>query len=349
MDNSIDTGIKRKGINYDVGTFARGKESSSRDFFEPNIVKREMEIIKNELNCNSIRISGQNIERLTIAAEYALVQGLEVWFSPSLVDADEEETLNYFTECAKAAEGLRKQWPNVIFVSGCELTFFMKGLVEGNTAFDRINTFMKPWKLLKSTILKGSFNKLLNAFLLKANIVIREQFYGKLTYASGPWENVDWALFDFVGVDYYREKFNKKTYREKLRGYFKFGKPVIITEFGCCTYRGAEDKGGYGWAIVDRTKTPLQLKGEFVRDESVQDDYLIELLNIFSEEKVEGAFVFTFMSQSYPYNENPLYDLDMAAFGLVKTYINQKGTAFKDMSWEPKQSFYALAEYYSKH
>ncbi|GIM47719.1 hypothetical protein DNHGIG_32680 [Collibacillus ludicampi] len=55
IDNQINF---RKGINYDVGTFTRGKESSSRDRFDPHIVQREMEIIKNDLHCNAVRISG---------------------------------------------------------------------------------------------------------------------------------------------------------------------------------------------------------------------------------------------------------------------------------------------------
>lgn len=349
MASIIDSGIKHKGINYDVGTFTRGKEVSSREIFDLAVVEREMEIIKNELHCTSIRISGQDINRLTAAAEYALKQGLEVWLSPAFVDADENETLDYFSQCAKSAESLRTRYHNIVLVVGCELTFFMKGLVLGNTAFDRINTFMKPWKLLQSTILKGSFNKRLNTFLSRAVSVMREHFHGKLTYASGPWESVDWTLFDFVGVDYYREEHNCKLYREKLREYFKYSKPVIITEFGCCTYKGAEDKGGYGWAIVDRSRTPYQLKGEFIRDEGVQAKYITELLDIFSEEKVAGAFAFTFISPSYPYNENPIYDLDMAAYSLVKTYVDKNGITYNDMSWEPKQSFYALAEYYSRY
>ncbi|WP_243450461.1 abortive infection protein [Desulfosporosinus sp. Sb-LF] len=343
--------MNRKGINYDIGTFTRGKESSSRDIFDPVIVQREMEIIKNDLHCNAVRISGQDIARLTTAAEYALQQGLEVWFSPAFVDANEQETLTYFAECAKAAERLRSQSPRIIFVAGCEFTFFMKGLVEGNTAFDRIGTFMKPWRLLKSTILKGPFNKRLNEFLAKATTVVRENFHGQLTYASGPWENVDWSLFDIVGIDYYCESHNKKSYQEKLRAYFKYSKPVVILEFGCCTYQGAEDRGGYGWAIVDRSKTPCQLKGEYIRDESVQANYLLELLDIFKAENVEGAFVFTFVSPTYPYHENCLYDLDMASYSVVKTYPDQKekGATYKWMSWEPKKAFTTLAEYYSRH
>lgn len=115
--------MQRKGINYDVGTFTRGKEASSRDAFDPAIVKREMEIIKNDLHCTAVRISGQDISRLTLAAEMALLQGLEVWFSPAYIDANETETLAYFIECAKAAEQLRQQSPDIVFVTGCEPHF----------------------------------------------------------------------------------------------------------------------------------------------------------------------------------------------------------------------------------
>ncbi|WP_413305802.1 hypothetical protein AA0X95_04440 [Bacillus sp. 1P10SD] len=338
--------FSRKGINYDVGTFTRGKGSSSRDTFNPTIVKREIEIIRNDLHCNAIRISGQDLARLSLASEIALQQGLEVWFSPALVDGTEQETLIYFAECAKIAEKLRKQSPNIIFVAGCELTFFMKGLVMGETSFDRINTFMSPWKLLKNTILKGSYHKRLNAFLSNAVKVINEHFHGPITYASGTWENVHWDIFDFVGVDYYRDVHNKNSYREKLRTYFKYGKPVVILEFGCCTYKGAEDKGGYGWAIVDRDKTPNQLKGDFIRDENVQVDYLKELLDIFVEENVGGAFWFTFVMPSYPFNENTAYDLDIASYSIVKSYIEKNGKTYNDMPWETKKSFEALAKYY---
>jgi hypothetical protein len=282
-----------------------------------------------------------------MAAEFAIHQGLEVWFSPAFIDADEQETLTYFAECATAAEKLRIQSPHIIFIAGCELTFFMKGFLDGDTAYDRIQTMMKPWRLLKSTILRGSFHKRLNVFLAKAAVVVKEHFHGQLTYASGSWENVNWDIFDFVGIDYYREKFNKKTYREKLRSYFKHGKPVVVLEFGCCTYKGAEDKGGYGWAIVDRSKTPNQLKGDFIRDESEQVNYLEELLDIFKDEKVNGAFWFTFVMPLYPFNENPLYDLDMASYSVVKTYSDQNGTTYNDMPWEPKKSFSAVAKYYA--
>ena len=339
--------MHRKGINYDVGIFLT-PDSPSRETFDPAIVQREMEIIKNEVHCNAIRITGQDVGRLTTAAECALRQGLEVWLSPFWVNATEQETLRYLAECAQAAEHLRQQSPQVIFVVGCELTGFMQGLVEGKTVFERMNTFMKPWLLLKSTLVKGPFNKRLNSFLAKAVATVKQHFHGQLTYASAPWETVDWSVFDVVGVDYYRDKMNKATYQQTLRKYFTYGKPVVILEFGCCTYQGAEDKGSYGWVIVDRSATPRKLKGDFVRDEKGQADYLMDLLDVFQAEGVEGAFVFTFVSPSYPSSDDPLYDLDMASYSIVKTLPNQTGTAYKGLPWEPKESFARVARAYQE-
>ncbi|MBO7742648.1 hypothetical protein I8J29_00475 [Paenibacillus sp. MWE-103] len=338
--------LNRKGINYDVGTHTRGQASSSREAFEPDVVRREMEIIRRDLHCTAVRISGQDLERLTAAARFALEQGLEVWFSPAFVDADEARTLAYFEACADAAERLRQQYPSVVFVAGCELTIFMKGLVAGETAFDRMGTFMSPWKLLLNTARKGSFHKRLNAFLAEAAAVVRRHFRGPVTYASGTWEQVDWAPFDFVGVDYYRDRGNAGSYREKLRGYFKHGKPVAILEFGCCTYAGAADKGGYGWAIVDRKQTPPRLKGDYARDEDEQVRYMDDLLPVFEEEGADAAFWFTFVMPYYPHRGEPALDLDIASYGVVKPLIGRSGDAYPGMPWEPKAAFGRLASRY---
>jgi hypothetical protein len=141
---------------------------------------------------------------------------------------------------------------------------------------------------------------------------------------------------------------------------------VVITEFGCCTYRGAEDAGGQGWAIVDVTQMPPRLNGDYQRDEAVQARELTELLAIFDEAGVDGAFVHTFVSPISPYSEDPRYDLDMASYSLVRSdasrlgelaaripgiaelpwHDGQPGTAYPGMPWEPKQSFRAIAGFY---
>lgn len=341
---------RRRGINYDVGTYTRGPDQpSSRELFDPETVRKEMEIIQSELHCTSIRISGRDVGRLVAASECALHQGLEVWFSPALIDEEEQAMLEYYRECAIAAETLRRKGADVVFVAGCELSLFMKGILEGATSFDRIGVLMSPWRLLKYTIRKGSFHKRLNAFLSKAVNVIREHFHGQVTYASGTWENVNWDPFDIVSADHYRDAYNDKRYREQLRAYFKHGKPVVITEFGCCTYEGAQDRGGYGWNVVDHGHSPKRLGEGIVRDEQVQVRYMRELFDIFQEEGVDGAFWFTFAMPSYPYDEDPAYNLDTASYSVVRTFKDGRtGAAYPGMPWDTKASFAALGELYDR-
>ena len=334
--------MKRKGVNYDVGRVMMGE--NWRPTFDAKIVHRELEIIKNDLHCNAVRICGLAIDRLMAATEDALKQGLEVWLSPEMWDKSQEETLDYLVKAATEVEKLREQWPQHLVLSvGSELTLFMQGIVEGNNLFERMGnpTF---WENIKA----GVHNQPLNAFLAKANEAVRQVFRGEVTYASAPLETVDWSLFDFVGVDMYREARIKDSYGALIKRYFVHNKPVIIGEFGCCTYQGAEDAGGRGWAIVDFKTMPMQLNGEYVRDESLQAHELTDVLSILDGVGVEGAFVFTFVSPTSPYNEDSKYDLDMASYSLVKSYADKHGTTYPDMPWEPKESFKAVADYFAK-
>jgi hypothetical protein len=91
-------------------------------------------------------------------------------------------------------------------------------------------------------------------------------------------------------------------------------------------------------------------KGNPVRDEEWQARKLTENLTVLDDAGVDGAFVFQFISQITPYSDDPRYDLDMASSSLVKYYDNgEHGKTYPDMPWEPKDSFRAVADYYSKH
>jgi hypothetical protein len=333
--------MKRKGVNYDVGDVIEGIDT--RPTFDTKVVHRELEIIKNDLHCNAVKICGLDIGRLMLAAEDALKQGLEVWLSPRMFEQSEQVTFDYTVKCATAAERLRQQWPQLVLVLGCELTIFMQGILEGNNFMERIGnpTFMERVKT-------GAHNKPLNEFLANANEAARQVFQGKVTYASAPLEAVDWSLFDFACVDAYREARIKDSFGEIIKRYFTHNKPVIVGEFGCCTYQGAEDAGAMGWAIVDYSNNSLQLNGDYVRDEDVQARELTDVLRIFESAGVDGAFVFTFVSPTLLFNEEPLSDLDMASYSLVKSYAGKYGTTYPDMPWEPKKSFKAVADYFAK-
>jgi hypothetical protein len=318
----------RKGINYDVGTETFGY--LSRPSFDDGAVRSDLKVIKSELHCDSVRISGTRPDRLLKAAELALDLGLEVWLSPTLHDHSPEDTLAYTTECATAAQRLNH--PDLIYLLGGELTIFMQGIIKGDTLVERL----RPDRMVRLRYL-GSHNKPLNAFLARANTAVRAVFQGPVSYASAPIEAVDWSPFDYVCLDYYRGRRNRDDFGQRLERHFTHGKPVVITEVGCCTYRGAEDKGGRAWDIVDH-RDPDRLAGTYVRDEALQATEVMDMVQILEGKGVAGTFVFTFSAPALVHRENPARDLDMASYGLVKCY--------DDGHWEPKRLFHALAEHY---
>jgi hypothetical protein len=332
-----------RGINYDIGTSFRKGELSRPDFDE-EIIKKEIRIIKNELHCDAIKITGHDIQRLSKATEFALEQGLQVWLTPSYIDATPEEAARHLVDCAIAAEKLRVKYENIVFVLGFEYSIFLKGFIKGDTIYDRLNTMFSPIGMVLNLLgLRQGIYKKLNSFLKDITGKIREHFGGELTYASGQWEKINWALFDIVGIDHYSASYNKSFYAKQLRGYYKFNKPVAVLELGCCAYQGAEDKGPMGWAITEIVDGRRVIKGNYKRDETVQADYITELLDILKQEKVYAAFVFTFINPVYKYNIDPKLDLDLASYGIVKPV---EDNVYKDLPWIPKEAFYRLSNYY---
>ena len=113
----------------------------------------------------------------------------------------------------------------------------------------------------------------------------RSTFRGRLTYAAGTWEDVEWDAFDIVSIDAYRDAGNEAGYRDQIRTYGRFGKPAAVTEFGCCTFAGASARGGTGWLIFDPKADPPQLDGRYQRDEGEQVHYFQEMMTIHDTEK----------------------------------------------------------------
>ncbi len=74
----------------------------------------------------------------------------------------------------------------------------------------------------------------------------------------------------------------------------------MVTEFGCCTYRGAAEGGGGGWAVIDEGVNPPRVREAIERDETEQVAYCNELLDAFEAGPVDGAFWFSFASYDKP-------------------------------------------------
>ena len=344
--------MNRKGVCYDVGRYLYG---DWRKDYNPQTIHRELEIIKNNLNCNAVRICSKDIDRLATSSKDALEQGLEVWFSPELWNKNPKHTLEYIAKAAEIAERLLEQYPNQIVMSvGSELTFYMKGIVEGNSLWTRMRNGFQG-----DIVTSGKHNKPLNDYLSTVVKAVRQVYKGPITYASLPLENVNWDLFDIIGIDHYRGTRINDHYADRLQSLLVQGKPVAVMEFGCCAYKGAEQNTAQAFNIIDikseivcgipllgRFMRPC-LNGHYIRDEDLQAHEIIESLKVFDKVGVDSAFVFTFVDTQHPHNENPKNDTDMASYGLVKSYESDKrGITFPDMTWEPKKSFEAVARYY---
>ncbi|HSD63144.1 MAG TPA: hypothetical protein VLB50_05070 [Ignavibacteriaceae bacterium] len=338
--------IKIKGVNYDVGMSL----IPPRTFNEPNAseITESMRIIKNELHCNAVRIYGRNLEKLIECSHIAINEGLMVWLSPRNVTASSEETLEYIIQCSMAAEQLRKISPDIVYILGNEFSLDVKGFIEGETIYDRILTLSNPFFIIKNSF-SSVLHNALNSYLEKAVFVARRHFKGEITYASGEWEKINWELFDIIGLNYYRNIFNGWKYRRTIRKYSGKIKKLAVTEFGCCSYKGADKKGAWGYSIVDYRASRPHLKKIYKRDESVQSDYLIDLLKIYSSENVYAAFIYTFIARKSVYDVNPEYDLDMANFGLIKVLPPGIKDPDAPYLWERKKSFSEVSKFFGEN
>lgn len=349
--------MKLKGISYDAGCHMG---VDWRPVFDPRIVRRELQIIHDDLHCNTVGINALDLGRLETAAELALEAGLGVWLFPRLWDKGQEETIAYLARAASRLERLREKHPeSVVLVVGGEFTLFVRGILEGSNVVKRLGN-PRNWERIKA----GEHNKPLNEFLARAVPAARKAWHGRLSYASLIWEKVDWSLFDVVGVDHYRAQDVEANYVDMLKPLFETGKPVVVTEFGYNTYQsdGKLAKVVVGGGDVDFRSLffhSLPLVGRFVRpkvrnvhprDEGWQARKVAETLEILDHTGVEGAFVGQFESQINPYDEEPRYDLDTTNNAVVKSYEGGRhGTTYPDMPWEPKEAFGAVAKFYSEH
>jgi len=343
-----------RGVVYDVGLqFSPGPFSV--DPFNPEQVKHDMQVIAKELHANSVRIEGEEIQRLVVATEAAHAAGLKVLFNPWKMNADAPQTIDYMAEAAVEAEKLRKKGVDLIFVAGCEYTIFSQGAFPGETFNERVMFMVTnggaPGHGQEKTPAMDEANKKLNEILAKICEGVRANFKGKITYSSGTWEEVNWNLFDIVGMDYYRRGEPEQEYIAKLEKY-KSDKPLLVMEVGSCAYEGAGalGDGGFiafqgvnpdGTVIYKDNVTP-------VRSEKEQADYVETQVNLLSKSSADGVFIYVFAFPIMPFSEEIGKDMDMTSYALVKTYPKHDPRFQKIPNWEYKEAFHRLSKVYGK-
>jgi hypothetical protein len=340
--------MRIRGINFDTGFISQG--TTTREPFDPLVIRREMQIIHDDLHCNGVRVTGGHPDRLEIAATHAAEAGLEVWFCPFTNNLFSSEVLDLLADCAERAERLRKRGAEVVLLTGSELSLVTTGFFPGDNLQERVAVITDPQRV-RTIIpkLRAGMKELLS----QAVDVVRSRFGGKLSYASLPFEGVDWSLFDIISTDAgYRTATMAARFRDDIRAFVAqgkaLGKPVAITEFGCGTHIGAADVTDRDDSMIEWASgaRPVRLKGEFTRNENEQAQYLRELLDVFEAEGVDAAFVYTFARYDLPHRSALHEDFDLASRGVVKVLEGRYGARYPEMRWEPKAAFTALAAYY---
>src|SRR5215467_3570810 len=144
--------MRIKVITYDTGFISAG--ITTREPFHLPVVKREMQIIHDDLHCNAVRITGGHPDRLELAAHLAAAAGLEVWLSPFTNELCSDELLELLGDCAERAERLRKGGAEIVFVTGAELSLFTAGFLPGETCVDRLNDLLHQGPQLRETVMR---------------------------------------------------------------------------------------------------------------------------------------------------------------------------------------------------
>jgi len=349
--------MRVKGINYDTGFFSAG--TNTHEPFDPEVVRREMRIIRDDLHCSAVRITGGDPDRLEIAATHAADAGLEVWFCPFTNGLTQDALLALLADCAERAERLRRRGAEIVVLTGSEISLFTVGFLPGETIEDRLALVADP---LRVRPVIGEVRARINDFLRRAVQVVRTRFGGPVSYSSLPLEGVDWTPFDAIASDaVYRSAATAARFPDLVRAFVAQGqtqgKPVAATEFGCMTYRGAADMASSDihsmveWGSDGRA---TRLKADHVRAEDEQATYLREVLGVLESEGVDAAFVYTFARYDLPHREDPRTDLDRVSCGVVAVCDGKRDALeagrwrYPDMPWEPKAAFDTLAECYGR-
>ena len=345
--------MRARGINFDTGFLSKG--TSTREPFDPEGVRREMQIIRDDLHCSAVRITGGDPDRMEIAANHAAAAGLEVWFCPFTNGLTQDELLDLLADCAERAERLRQGGAHVVMLTGSEVSLFTSGFFPGETLEERLALIADPLRVRAAV---PEVRARMRDFLQRAVEIVRARFGGPVSYASLPLEGVDWLLFDIIATDAaYRTAATSPRYRELMRAFVEQGraqgKPVAITEFGCGAHRGAGDEAGIGDSKIvwDDHARAVGLKGNYVRDEEEQATHVRELLEVYDSEGIDAAFVYTFARYNLPHRDASGIDLDMASAGIVKVLDDPAAAQdrrYPDMPWEPKAAFDTIAEFYGR-
>jgi hypothetical protein len=286
--------IDLKGMNYHIGRRYLGEYGRYPDADEIN---ESLEVIRNELGCNAIKLFGDNPDVMVFAAQKAIEKGFQTIIlslrfkyaesPPPYREATIDEHVKAVIEFSKRAEELRKTFGGIVLCIGEELQYTVTGLVDAPSYDERINLY---WKLTEEK--RAAVNARLNEYLAIMVKGVRENFLGPVTYSpnEGTRFAVKWRELglDIVSpMSYYgTEQWTETKAVKDLLEFKKYGTPIYVTEFGAqCCVGAMADAGG---DLCSRQTSPT-----YSQDEQAQ--YIDRVLRIFAKARVDGIFYWDFI------------------------------------------------------
>lgn len=345
-----------RGVSYDVGSnFATGQGPLSRASWRTEQMHREIDAISNGLNANSVTIYGTELDRLAETTQAAVDRGLHVWLQPRIVDRPQDETIEHLAEAARIAESFRARGADIRLSLGCVHYVMTPGILPGEQYHQRMGTVFANadhehqfLSVSNTDFDREASTRRLNDFLGRAATTARSIFGGELIYAAAWFEDVDWSLVDYIGLTYYfSQHADRAGHAKEVGSYRKWRKPIVISEYGSMAYNGAAERGLLAFDVIDRAATPPTVFDGYVRNETAQADYHRRMLAMFAELGVHSVAMAEFIHPTHPHSPNPKYDMDIASMAITKTIRDDFTDWATTYRFEPKEAFYAIADYYA--
>jgi len=311
--------IPYKGINYSVGNQFTGSWGAPST---ENEMEESLQVIRDELGCNAIKICGDQEDAMLRCAEKAIEKRFElIIVSPRYarsapnVDGTLDDHLRKITLFSKRVEDLRKKSPQIVLCVGEELTHSVIGISNASTYKGRTE------EIYPSSGPAPDVERKINDWLARIVKNVKEYFHGPITYSSSYRDTflVKWKelAIDLIGPMVYYAGDEAAVLR-RIAAAQEYGKLVIATEVGCTTYEGASRYGGNAWARYSE-QPYSQLEQARGIDENLQ---------LLSVAGADGVFVHTWVSRTLQ---------DANSYGIMKFSQNDV--------WTRKLGFYAYQRY----
>ena len=153
----------------------------------------------------------------------------------------------------------------------------------------------------------------------------RENFNGKITYATHKWWNVceiNWRALDIISVNAYIDGVSEKEFLLALKRIKELGKSVAVSEVGSLTITDAEKAGG-DWTYV--------MKHRVEANQTKQAELIDKQLALIYKAEIPYVFVYCWDEPAYAKE----YDKNKFGYGI-----------WDHVKREPKESFFIVWSYY---